>query len=117
ATASAAMARISFWRGEMVGQGAACAGPTRDRVGEPSRTLPLSCHHIDDPLRYHDHLLGRPAIERPFCRIKSQNRRLDLGIGSISSDCDIAALPTIDLDRKCDRVLEQKIRLQPRPRL
>src|SRR5262249_8444596 len=97
ASASAPMARISFARAE--------------------RAVPLSCHHIDDPLRNDDHFLGRLAIERPFYRIEGQNSGLDLGIGSISSDCDIAALPTIDLDRKCDRVLDQKIRLEARPRL
>src|SRR5262249_2268157 len=117
ASASAPKARISFARAETVEQGAACFGPARHRAQEPSRAVPLSCHHIDDPLRNDDHFLGRPAIERPFYRIERQNSGLDLGIGSIASDCDIAALPTIDLDRKCDRVLDQKIRLELGPSL
>src|SRR6516165_3344554 len=94
----------------------ASAFPPAQPAAEASGAEPLSCHHIDDPLRHHDHLFGRFAIKRPFYRIEGQNGGLDLGIGSISSDCDIAALPTIDLDRKCDRVLDQKVRLEPRPR-
>src|SRR6516164_1858219 len=104
-----------------------CAEPTRadaaprrsaPRGAEtPDRSVPLSCHHIDDPLRHHDHLLRRPAIQRPFYRIKRQNGILDLGIWRISGDCDISALLTIDLDRKCDRVLDQKFSLERRPSL
>src|SRR6478752_5149972 len=77
----------------------------------------LSCHHIDDPLGHHDHLLGRLAIECPFYCIEGQNGSLNLGLCCISGDCDIAALLTVDLDRKCDHVLDQQIRLELRPRL
>src|SRR3954447_18761256 len=72
----------------------------------------LSCHHIDDPLRYHDHLLGRLAIECPFYCIKAQNGSLNLGACRISSDCDIGALLTVDLDRKYDQVLDQQVWLE-----
>jgi hypothetical protein len=68
-------------------------------------------------LRYHDHFLGRLPIERPFYRIERQDGGLDLGFGCISGDCDIAALLTIDLDRKCDRAFDQQIRLELRPSL
>src|SRR5262249_12932883 len=95
----------------------ASAFPSAQPAAEATGAEPLSCHHIDDPLRHHDHLFGRLAIERPFYRIEGQDGRFDLGTASISGDCDIAALLTIDLDRKCDRVLDQKIRLQLRPSL
>src|SRR5262249_55957038 len=91
--------------------------PAPPRAEKADRSVRLSRHHIDDPLRHHDHFLRRPAIKRPFYRIEGQNGSFGLGICSISAVCYISAFTTIDLDWTGDLGLDQKICFQPCPRL
>ncbi len=77
----------------------------------------MSCHHIDDPLRHHNHLLGRLATERPFYLIEGQNGTLNFGICSIAGNCDFSAFFAVDLHRQRNGIFDQQFRLELRPSL
>src|SRR4051794_19346539 len=71
----------------------------------------LSRHDIDDPLRHHDHLLGRLALKRLFYRIERQNGSLNIGVLGLPGDGDVRPLLAVHLHRKRNSVLDQEVAL------
>ena len=65
-------------------------------------------HHIHDPLRDDDHLLGRLALQRPLYLIECQNSSLDFRIAGAARRPSLRPFLAIDLHRQRDGVLDQQ---------
>src|SRR5262245_35805956 len=77
------------WKHAAVSPASAIAAARRRTRAAGSR------NHIDDPLRYDDHLLRRLPVQSPLHRLECQDGAFDRGIFGIARHCHVGALPAV----------------------